>query len=241
VVIPLYQEAENVAPLLEELVPVLRSLGSPYEIVMIDDGSTDGTAARLDEQRAMEPRLRVLTFARNHGQSAALDAGFQAARGEIVITMDGDLQCDPAAIPTLLDHLETHDCVCGQRQQRRDTLVRRLSSRIANGIRNLLTGDRVRDTGSPLKVIRAEHLRRIPRFNGMHRFLPTLLRRIGGARVIEVPVPHRPRQAGRSKYGIGNRALRGLRDCFGVRWLRARGLRYHDDLRAEDEDTHPVC
>lgn len=234
ITIPMYREEDNVAPLLDELIPALEELGESFEVILVDDGSDDRTAEFIAERARDDERIRCLRFQKNHGQSAALAAAFGAARGEIVVTMDGDLQCDPRAIGELLPYLDEHDCVCGQRQKRRDSFVRRASSRIANGIRNLITGDRVVDTGSPLKLIRRRHLMRIPHFNGLHRFLPTLLKKVAGARVIEVPVNHRPRQHGASKYGIGNRALRGLRDCFGVRWLTARAIRWQDDLLPEE-------
>jgi glycosyltransferase involved in cell wall biosynthesis len=234
VVIPLYRERDNVDPLLDELIGVMEALGGGFEVLCVDDGSDDGTGEAITARAAADPRIRHLAFTRNHGQSAALDAGFRAARGELVVTMDGDMQCDPAAIPTLVEHLDRADCVCGLRARRNDPFIRRMSSRVGNGVRNQITGHRVRDTGSPLKVIRREYLERIPRFRGLHRFLPTLLARIAGARVVEVPVPHRARHSGASKYGIGNRALRCLRDCFGVRWLVARALRWQDDVPGDD-------
>jgi dolichol-phosphate mannosyltransferase len=143
----------------------------------------------------------------------------------IVITLDADLQNDPEDIPLLLEGLEGADAACGVRTRRQDTWVRRTSSRIANRVRDRITGDHVTDTGCSLKAYRAEYLRRLKLYSGMHRFLPTLLR-LEGARVVEIPVRHHPRLAGRSKYGIGNRAWAGLRDCFAVRWMRDRHLRY---------------
>jgi dolichol-phosphate mannosyltransferase len=231
VVIPFYNEAECAGPQIEELHPVLLALARPFEIVAVDDGSTDRTLEILRGGKAAHPELRVVHLAANSGQSAATAAGFAAARGALVFVMDGDLQADPADIPPMLARLEQGDCdaVCGWRRERRDGWLRRASGRIANAARNLVTGDRVADTGCPLKLFRAEFLRRIPAFKGMHRFLPALVR-MEGARVAEMPVRHRPRPAGRSKYGVWNRAWVGSADLLGVRWLKSR----HIDCRSEE-------
>jgi len=228
VVIPFYNEAECAGPQIEALYPVLRSLGRSFEILAVDDGSTDRTLEVLKAEKARHPELRVVRLAANSGQSAATAAGFAAARGALVFVMDGDLQADPADIPPMLARLEQGDCdaVCGWRQRRQDGWLRRASGRIANGVRNRVSGDRVIDTGCPLKLFRAEFLRRIPVFRGMHRFLPTLVR-MEGARVAEMPVRHRPRPAGRSKYGVWNRVWAGSADLLGVRWLRSRHIRCH--------------
>jgi glycosyltransferase involved in cell wall biosynthesis len=225
VVIPVFDEAENLRPLWESLRPVLEATGESYEVLFVDDGSTDGSGRILDELAAAEPRVRVLHLDRNWGQSAAFDAGFRASRGRWVVTMDADLQNDPADIPRLLERRPVADVVCGIRTRRRDPWMRRVSSRIANAFRNLVTGDRITDVGCSLRVYRGDLVRRIHLYRGFHRFLPTLLR-MEGARVVEVPVSHRPRHAGRSKYGIHNRLWRGLVDCFGIRWLRWRRQPY---------------
>jgi glycosyltransferase involved in cell wall biosynthesis len=225
VVIPAYNEEPNIEPGYRELVGVLDGLGRPFEVIVVDDGSTDGTFAALGRLAAADPRLRVLRFRRNAGQTAALAAGFRAARGDVVVTLDADLQNDPRDIPTLLDALPGHDAVCGWRVDRQDPWSKRVASRVANAVRGAVTGDGVHDTGCMLKAFRREALARLPLFRGMHRFLPALLR-MDGARLIEVPVRHRPRRAGRSKYGNWSRLWAGLPDLWAVRWMARRRLRY---------------
>lgn len=222
-VIPVYNEEENLPVLAAEIRSALEPLGLPYEVLYVDDGSTDGSLQVLLELAREDPRTRIVRQRRNNGQSAALDAGFRHARGDVVVTLDADLQNDPADIPRLLDRLDGFDVVSGVRARRRDNWVRRVSSKIANGIRNRVTHEAVTDVGCTLRAIRAEYLRRIPVFNGMHRFLPTLLR-MEGARVTEVPVNHRPRLHGQPKYNIRNRIFRALADLFGVRWLQTRWI-----------------
>ncbi len=225
VVIPAYNEADNLPALLAELSPPLESLGTPYEIVVVDDGSTDGTRATLAGLRARHPALRVVRFRENAGQSAAFLAGFEAARGEVVVTLDADLQNNPADIPELVRRLEGHDAVLGVRARRRDSFLRRASSRVANAVRRAATGDGLSDVGCSLKAFRRECLLDLPRFNGVHRFFGTLVV-WKGCRVVEVPVDHRPRRAGVAKYNLRNRAFRTLLDLVAMRWLRARGVRY---------------
>ena len=222
-VVPVYNEREMARELVARSVPAMAALGGSFEVVLVDDGSTDGTAAILDELAAAEPRLVVLHFERNCGQSAAFDAGFRHARGRVVVTIDADLQSDPADIGLLLPPLERFDAVVGIRRQRRDTGWRRLSSRVANGVRNWLTREDIVDTGCPLKAFRAEAVTSVCMWKGSHRFLPTLLR-MQGYTVTQVPVPHHARHAGRSKYGTLDRAFRALRDALGVRWLQDRRL-----------------
>lgn len=225
VVIPAFNEEENLSALLEELDPVMDSLGGASEIVVVNDGSTDGTERVLMELTGRYPRLRSLTFRRNSGQSAAFAAGFEAARGEIVITMDADLQNNPADIRRLLEHLDGHDVVCGIRSRRQDNFLRRWASRIANGVRRAVIHDRITDIGCSLKVFRKSYLEKLPLLDGMHRFFPALLE-WQGARVTEVAVDHRPRRAGTPKYNIRNRLFRTIVDLFGVRWMRSRRLHY---------------
>ena len=222
-VIPVYNEEENLPILAGEIRSALEPLGLSYEVLYVDDGSTDGSPQVLLGLAQADPRTRIVRQRRNSGQSAALDAGFRHAHGGVVITLDADLQNDPADIPRLLERLEGFDVVSGVRARRRDTWVRRVSSKIANGIRNRVTHESVTDVGCTLRAMRAEYLRRIPVFNGMHRFLPTLLR-MEGARVTEVPVNHRPRLHGQPKYNIRNRIFRALADLFGVRWLQTRWI-----------------
>lgn len=225
VVIPVYNERDNLPPLLEEVEESLAPLGRSYEIVIVDDGSTDGSDRVLREMRSTHPHLRVVSFARNAGQTAAMDAGFGRARGEVVVTLDADLQNDPADIRRLLAELEGWDAVIGVRTVRRDNLVRRISSRVANYVRNRLSDEEITDTGCSLKAYRRAALSRITLYEGMHRFLPTLLR-MEGFRVREVAVGHRPRLHGRSKYGIGNRLVPSFLDLLAVRWMKKRKLRY---------------
>ncbi len=220
VVVPLFNEEENVPILQAELAAALA--GIDYEIIFVDDGSRDATIARI---RA-DPRVHILPFAQNAGQSAAMYAGVHAARGAIVVLIDGDLQNDPADIPRLLREIENGaDLVCGYRAQRKDTMVKRLTSRIANAVRSRFTKDGVRDTGCTLKAMRRECIRTLVPFKGMHRFIPALVKG-GGFKLVELPVNHRPRQFGVSKYTLGNRAVRATVDMFGVRWLLSRQLNY---------------
>ncbi len=220
VVVPLYNEEDNVPILQAELAAALR--GVDHEIIFVDDGSTDQTLARLTNS----PKQRILRFEKNAGQSAAMYAGANAARGGAVVLIDGDLQNDPADIPRLLAELERGaDLVCGYRAQRKDTLVKRLTSRIANFVRSRFTRDGVRDTGCTLKAMRRECVSTLVPFKGMHRFIPALVKG-AGYRLVEVPVNHRARKFGTSKYGLGNRAVRATIDMFGVRWLLSRQLRY---------------
>jgi len=224
-VVPAYNERENLAPLLAEIAAALT--GRSYEVIVVDDGSTDGTLAELKSLRQRYPQLHVIAFERNAGQTAAFAAGFRAARAPVVVTLDADMQNDPADIPALVDTLQRTGttAVAGYRAARRDTTWKRLQSRIANGVRNRLNGEVIRDTGCSLKAFRTESLRAVPLFTGMHRFLPTLIKMQGGT-VTEVPVGHRPRKHGVTKYGMWNRVWRSLQDAFAVRWMQRRALRY---------------
>jgi dolichol-phosphate mannosyltransferase len=220
VVVPVFNEEENVAVLQSELRRALTGLD--YEIIFVDDGSTDHTAERIEK---MSP-VRILRFEKNAGQSAALYAGLRAARGARVVMIDGDLQNDPADIPRLLGEMDRGaDLVCGFRARRKDTMVKRLTSSVANFVRSRYTKDGVRDTGCTLKAMRRECVESLVPFKGMHRFIPALVKG-AGYRIVEAPVNHRPRRFGKSKYGLGNRALRATADMFGVRWLLSRRLNY---------------
>jgi glycosyltransferase involved in cell wall biosynthesis len=193
----------------------------------VDDGSTDGSLEVLKALKREHPELHIVAFAANAGQTAAFAAGFNAARGPLIVTLDADLQNDPADIPALVSELERSGAaaVAGYRVDRRDSGWRRLQSRIANGVRNRLNRETIRDTGCSLKAFRADALRALPLFNGMHRFLPTLVRMHGG-RVTELPVRHRPRRYGRTKYGMWNRVFRSFADALAVRWMQRRVVRY---------------
>ena len=229
VVVPIKDERDNLLALTGQLLKVLQSReesnASPFEIIYVDDGSTDGSSQILDRLAAEHPVVTVLHFDRNHGQSAGFDAGFKRSNGVLVVTMDGDLQNDPEDIGTLLPYAWEYDLVCGWRTERHDTLMRKISSRVANAVRNVVTGDRVHDTGCSLKIFRRCVIERLQLFNGMHRFFPALAL-MHGFTVIEVPVRHHPRMHGISKYGVGNRLFRGLYDLMAVRWMQTRVLRY---------------
>ena len=220
VVVPLFNEEESISLLQTELSAALKNF--QYEIVFVDDGSADCTADRIERKM----NVRLIRFEKNAGQSAAIYAGVMAARGATLVLIDGDLQNDPADIPRLLAEIARGaDLVCGYRAQRRDTRVKRLTSRIANAVRSRFTKDGVRDTGCTLKAMRRECVSALVPFKGMHRFIPALVKG-AGFRLVEIPVNHRPRRFGRSKYGLGNRALRATIDMFGVRWLLSRRLNY---------------
>jgi dolichol-phosphate mannosyltransferase len=217
-------ERENLEPVLTEVGRALRD--RRYEVVAVDDGSTDGSLDELRALRRRHPALRVFALSRPAGQSAALAVGWDRARAPIVVTLDADGQYDPGDIPRLLDALGGDPAlamVAGRRAERRDSPWKLFQSRLANAVRDRVTGHRVSDTGCGLKAAHRAALVGLPRFDGMHRFLPTLVTLAGG-RVTELGVSHRPRRWGRSKYGARNRAARALRDAFGVRWLASRRL-----------------
>ncbi len=217
IVIPFYNEEENVTELLEEI----RRACPDAEIVGVDDGSRDATQARIREF----PGAKLVALPSNVGQSGALYAGLQQASGDICVMLDGDGQNDPADIPLLVSKLSGADLVCGYRRNRMDTWNRRAASRIGNGVRRWFLHDGIRDTGCSLKAMRREHVRFLIPFNGMHRYIPAMLK-TAGLSIVEVPVNHRPRRRGVSKYTIGGRALRGVRDLIGVSWLLRRQIRF---------------
>lgn len=226
VIVPVKNEQDNILPLIGEIRAALAD-GPAYEIVYVDDGSNDGTQARLAEAGAMAADLRVVTHAASCGQSAALRTGVIAARGQVIATLDGDGQNDPADVPRLvrafLNPASASELgmIAGQRVKRRDSTIKRWSSRIANRVRSAMLGDDTPDTGCGLKVFARDAFLRLPYFDHMHRFLPALMRREGFAVGLE-PVNHRHRVHGRSKYGINNRLWVGIVDLFGVFWLQRR-------------------
>ena len=229
VVVPVHNEADNLKPLIDEITAALAT-GPAYEIVYVDDASTDATRQQLSSLMAEVAALRVLRHGACAGQSAAIASGVAHARGILIVTLDGDGQNDPADIPTLLTVMnETADAerdrllVTGHRVTRRDSAIRRLSSRVANAIRSRLLGDRTPDTGCGLKVFTRTAFLDMPRFDHMHRFLPALMIRQGG-QVLSVPVNHRPRSSGQSKYGLFDRLWVGIVDLFGLFWLRRRAI-----------------
>jgi len=220
VVVPLFNEGKSIAILQSELSAALKDLD--YEIIFVDDGSVDRTVERIEPKA----NVSVIRFEENAGQSAAIYAGLKVARGATAVLIDGDLQNDPADIPGLLAEIACGaDLVCGYRAQRRDTLIKRLTSWVANAVRSRFTKDGVRDTGCTLKAMRRECISELVPFKGMHRFIPALVKG-AGYRLVEIPVNHRPRRYGQSKYGLGNRAVRATIDMFGVRWLLSRRLNY---------------
>ena len=223
IVVPVFNEAENLPQLHEEIAAALAPDGVVFEVVYVDDGSTDDSLRVLRELQAQDRRIRIVQLSQNSGQTAALAAGFRATKGPVIATLDADLQNDPADLPRLLAELDGADIVCGIRTDRHDSWVRLTSSRIANSVRNWLTDESVTDVGCSLRVFRRELAQDLPLFVGMHRFLPTLLRMQGGT-LREIPVRHRPRIHGESKYGINNRLWVGLADLFAVRWMQRRWI-----------------
>jgi dolichol-phosphate mannosyltransferase len=223
-VAPVYDEEANLERLYNKVVEVFGTQIA-WELVLVDDGSCDRSPDLIRDLCSRDPRVRGVFFARNCGQTAAISAGLQVASAELIATLDADLQNDPADLPRMIELLRggQHDAVVGWRKKRNDTFVRRVSSKIANAVRNSISGDSIRDTGCSLKVFRREAIQAMPLFEGMHRFLPTLLR-YHGYSVIETPVDHHPRIAGVSKYGVWNRAFKATKDLFAVRWMRRRRL-----------------
>lgn len=225
-------EEANVEPLAKEL-QVLASTLSNIEVLFVDDGSIDGTWERLGEAVGRQPAFRALRLPRPMGQSAALWHGLNVARGEILATLDGDLQNDPADIPRLIKALDGADVACGYRSPRCDTAWRRLAGQIANAVRMRMLGDGIRDTGCGLKAFRRECFADLPLWNGMHRFMPVYFR-WNGRRIVEVATRHRPRRCGKSNYGVGSRLLRGWFDLLGMVWQRQRSQR----IVVPEEHTH---
>lgn len=225
VVIPLKNEEENILDLINELEPIMQKLHEPWELICIDDGSSDNTLPILARLAKEKKYLRVLSFTDNFGQSSAFDAGFKNAKGDWVITLDGDRQNDPADIPKLLTFSEHYDLICGSRTNRKDPFHKKITSKLANAIRSRFCKDQVNDTGCSLKVYRTECLRKIKMFQGMHRFLPALFK-IEGFRIIEIPVNHRERTKGQTKYNFFNRSFNTIADMLAVRWMWKRRLNY---------------
>ena len=239
IVIPVYNEAENVGPLLERLTASVAEWAGPVEFLFVDDGSTDQTYELLKEAQKADARIRIARFRRNLGQTAAMAAGFRLAQGSWVVTLDGDMQNDPAEIPRLALMLKDWDVVCGVRANRQDSAWKNLTSRIGNGYRNWLTGDDIVDTGCTLKAYRKECLERLELYKGMHRFLPTLLK-MRGYRVTQVPVTHYPRLHGKTKYGTWGRMVKGMGDVWAVRWMKKNRINYESELElAEKPEAAP--
>lgn len=224
IIVPVFDEAENVLPMAREVTTAFASVPNDWELVFVDDGSRDATWAQITEVARANPRVRGVRHTCNAGQSAALWTGIQSTTRPLLATLDGDLQNDPADLPRLLRELETCDFACGWRQNRQDTFVRRVSSRLARWARGAALGAEFRDTGCALRVFKRAALEGVFGFNGLHRFLPILVAG-GGFRVREIPVNHRARVAGVSKYGVWNRLGRGLHDLIGVAWYQRRRVK----------------
>mgnify|MGYP001134898390 CR=1 FL=1 len=227
VVAPARDEAANLSRFIAETVETLESLAEECELIIIDDGSTDQTESILRDAMARCSFLRVLSFDQRAGKSAAWEAGFRAARGRFIATIDADLQNDPKDIPKMLALITTQNCdmVNAWRRDRDDPWLRLISSRIANRVRNRLTREHIHDSACGLKLFKSCCTANVKLFDGLHRFLPTLVRN-EGFKVVEMPVNHRPRSAGKAKYGVWNRVFKALRDAFAVRWMRRCSLRY---------------
>ncbi|MBP9900035.1 MAG: glycosyltransferase family 2 protein [Verrucomicrobia subdivision 3 bacterium] len=228
VVLPCHNEQDNLQPLVAAICAALDPLRQSFEIVITDDSSSDGSWALLQRIAAAEPRLRAQRFARQCGQSAALWAGMKAARGKVIVTLDADLQNDPADLPKLLAGLQKADCVCGSRVAARshgDNFIRIASSKIANGVRNKLSGETISDAGCCYRAFKRACIADIKFFNGAHRFLPTLIK-MEGFTVTEVAISHHPRMAGEAHYGVWNRLFKSFGDLLAVRWMKKRMIRY---------------
>lgn len=224
IIVPVFNEADNVLPLAREVAAAMARQPLGYELLFVDDASTDATWERIQEARRADARVRGIRHAHNAGQSAALWTGLQHTTSPVLATLDGDRQNDPADLPRLLAELKQADFVCGIRVHRRDDVVRRVSSRIARAARRAMLKVDFCDTGCALRVFKRSALEGVIPFNGLHRFLPVLVHG-GGARTLELPVNHRPRIAGQSKYGVWNRLGRGLYDLVALAWYQKRRLR----------------
>ena len=228
VILPCYNEEGNLRPLVAAVREALAPLHLPYEIVITDDCSTDQSWSLLKELAAADPRVRAQRFARNSGQSAALWAGLTAARGRWLVTLDADLQNDPKELPRFVAALQDHDCVCGSRvesRQQGDRFIRIVSSRIANWVRNKLSGEEISDSGCCYRAFKRECIANLKFFKGMHRFMPTLIR-LEGFSVVEIPISTNPRFAGQTKYGVWNRLFASFYDLLAVRWMKKRMIKF---------------
>ncbi len=230
VVVPVYNEEENLPILIPRLAEVLEPLGESYEMIFVDDGSIDGSRKIIKEMSSKYPQIRLLGFKKNCGETAAGAAGLREANGKVVITIDADLQNDPKDIPRMLEYLKEYDMVTGWRQEREDSWIKRITSKIANEIRNGLSGETIRDSGCTFRAYRRECLQNIKLYKGMHRFMPTLVK-MEGFRVVEIPIAHHPREFGVSKYTTWNRMWRAFIDLLAVKWMKSRHIHYEIEER----------
>ena len=230
VVVPVYNEEENLPVLIPQIAEVLKPLAKTFEMIFVDDGSKDQSRPLLKKMILEYPQIRILGFKKNCGETAAGAAGIKEARGEIVITIDADLQNDPKDIPKMLDYLKEYDMVTGWRQKREDSWVKRITSRIANRIRNRLSEEEIQDSGCTFRAYKRECLQEIKLYKGMHRFIPTLVK-MEGYRVIEIPIVHHPRKFGVSKYTTWNRMWRAFVDLLAVKWMKSRHIDYEIEER----------
>lgn len=228
VIAPVYNEEENIPLFIKKVEATIKSSFQSYEIILVNDGSTDSSREIMNQEAAQNGHIKVYHFTKNNGQTAALAAGFEKCTGDIVVTMDSDLQTNPEDIYKLLPYLKEYDMVNGRRSSREDGFAKKIQSLIGNGMRNWITGDDIKDTGCPLKLMKKEVAKNYKLFEGMHRFLPTLAR-LNGFKVIEIPVRHYDREYGVSKYNAFNRMFKGLKDAFAVRWMKSRMLQYNFD------------
>ncbi len=227
IIVPVYNEEDNVLPLAEQTLAAMKGTRCRFEVAFVDDASSDRTWERIEEARAKLKKVRGFRHRQNSGQSAALWTGIQSTDSELIATLDGDLQNDPADIPRMMRELEAFDFVCGKRLNRQDSFVRIVSSLIARKVRQFVLDADFEDTGCAMRVFKRASLEGVFPFNGLHRFLPIIVQN-GGFKTLEIPVSHRARVAGVSKYGIGNRAWRGIADLFAMRWYQARRFEHID-------------
>lgn len=225
IVIPVYNEEKNLPLLAKGIFSVMSNLGEKFEVILVDDGSTDKSLAVMQDLRNSYPQIRIIKFERNCGQTAAFDCGFKAVKGDIIVTLDADLQNDPNDIPRMVEKLKDCDMVYGWRRKRQDPLMKLISSKIANYIRNKLSGEDIKDTGCSLKAYKKDCLNTLKLYTGMHRFLPTLVK-LEGFKVAELEVSHHPRRYGKSKYNVRKRLVWPFLDLLAVTWMKKRHLRY---------------
>lgn len=225
IVAPIYNEEENISLLYESIISTMLNKIEHFEIILVNDGSTDNSSHILNQLTLQDPHVHTIHFNKNYGQTSAIWAGMKHATGKYIALIDADLQTDPGDIFKLLPYLANYDFINGKRVNRQDTLTKKISSKIGNNIRNVITNDTIQDTGCPLKLFKREIIPTLYLFDGMHRFLPTLVK-INGFRVIEIPISHKERVYGKSKYGILNRAFVGLIDTFVIGWIKKRQLKY---------------